>query len=72
MSGATPPRIEDFELLDNIGSGSYATVYKCIRKVYNFIIVRKNPNLITFIQSGNEGGVRLKMRGHSEVVFFRR
>lgn len=28
-----PPKIEDFQLLDKLGSGTYATVYRCFKKV---------------------------------------
>lgn len=32
------PKLNDYALLEKIGTGSYATVYKAVKKVINIII----------------------------------
>lgn len=64
-------RIEDFQLLEKLGSGSYATVYKCVKKVKPRSILSVNPfgnSSFTLFSGKYQGFVCDKMRGQVQTV----
>lgn len=66
------PKINDFELLEIIGTGSYSTVHRARNKVgfgviFRFFLATSQPQK-PFMITGNQKMLRDKMRGESKSV----